>query len=135
MSLSIAKTKYEHVVVDEKDVPIVAGTNMKIIELVLEKTAYGWSPEELHFQHPYLSLGQIYSALAYYWDHKEALDRDIEERLKLVNQIQKGTGRTPFKNRDVSSGEHRIRVEKDGYEIHQKQKKKKPSRWAECRLR
>ena len=104
MTLTIAKTKYEHVVLDEKDVPIVAGTNMKVIELVLEKTAYGWSPEELHFQHPYLSLGQIYSALAYYWDHKEALDRDIEERLKLVNQIQKETGRTPLEDRLKSKG-------------------------------
>ncbi len=104
MSLTIAKTKYEHVVVDEKDVPIVAGTNMKIIELVLEKMAYGWSPEELHFQHPYLSLGQIYSALAYYWDHKEALDLDIEERLKLANQIQKETGRTPLEDRLKSKG-------------------------------
>jgi uncharacterized protein (DUF433 family) len=102
--LSFAKTKYEHVVLDEKGVPIVAGTNMKIIELVLEKTAYGWSLEELHFQHPYLSLGQIYSALAYYWDHKEALDRDIEERLKPVNQIQKKTGRTPLEDRPKSKG-------------------------------
>ena len=104
MALNIAKTKYEHVVLDEAEVPIVAGTNMKVIELVLEKTAYGWSPEELHFQHPYLSLGQIYSALAYYWDHKEALDRDIEERLKRANQIQKETERTPLEDRLRSKG-------------------------------
>ncbi|OGQ79996.1 MAG: hypothetical protein A2289_01440 [Deltaproteobacteria bacterium RIFOXYA12_FULL_58_15] len=43
---------------------------MKVIVLVLEKSAYGWSPEELHFQHPYLTMGQIYSALSYYWDHQ-----------------------------------------------------------------
>ena len=54
MALTVRKTKYEHVVQDERDVPIIAGPNMKVIELVLEKTAYGWSPEELHFQHPYL---------------------------------------------------------------------------------
>ena len=78
MALTSAKTEYEHVVLDEKGVSIVAGTNMKVIEIVLEKTAYGWSPEELHFQHPYLTLGQIYSALAYYCDHQDALDRDIE---------------------------------------------------------
>jgi hypothetical protein len=35
MALTIAQTKYEHVVLDEKSVPIVAGTNMKVIELVL----------------------------------------------------------------------------------------------------
>jgi hypothetical protein len=39
MTLGVAKTKYEHIVMDEKEVPIVAGTNMKIIELVQEKTA------------------------------------------------------------------------------------------------
>ncbi len=57
---------------------------MKVIELILENSAYGWSPEELHFQHPYLTLGQIYSALAYYWDHQKELDLDIEKRLANV---------------------------------------------------
>jgi len=96
MALTSAKTEYEHVVLDEKGVPIIAWTNMKVIEIVLEKTAYGWSPEELHFQHPYLTLGQIYSALAYYWDHQDVLDRDIEQRLTFVNQTQQTTEQTPL---------------------------------------
>ena len=104
MPLTSAKTKYEHVVLDEKGVPIIAGTNMKVIEIVLEKTAYGWSPEELHFQHPYLTLGQIYSALAYYWDHLDVLDRDIEQRLAFVNQIRKITEQTPLAARLKSKG-------------------------------
>ncbi|MBW2166926.1 MAG: DUF433 domain-containing protein [Deltaproteobacteria bacterium] len=104
MPLTSAKTKYEHVVLDEKGVPIIAGTNMKVIEIFLEKTAYGWSPEELHFQHPYLTLGQIYSALAYYWDHRDVLDRDIEQRLAFVNQTRKITGQTPLAARLKSKG-------------------------------
>jgi uncharacterized protein (DUF433 family) len=59
-------TTYEHIKLNKNGVPIIEGTNMKVVELVLEAKAYGWSPEELHFQHPYLSLGQIHSALAYY---------------------------------------------------------------------
>ena len=104
MPLTSAKTKYEHVVLDEKGVPIIAGTNMKVIEVVLEKTAYGWSPEELCFQHPYLTLGQIYSALAYYWDHQDVLDRDIEQRLAFVNQTRKITKPTPLTARLKSKG-------------------------------
>jgi hypothetical protein len=42
----------------------------------------------LHFQHPQLTLGQIHSALAYYWDHKAELDQDIERRLQAVDQLQ-----------------------------------------------
>jgi len=32
----------------------VPGTTMKVVELVLDSKAYGWSLEELHFQYPYL---------------------------------------------------------------------------------
>jgi uncharacterized protein (DUF433 family) len=76
--------QYKHIILD-KALPIIAGTNMKVIEFVLEKTAYGWSAEELHFQHPYLTLGQVHSALAYYWDHQDELERDIERRLEFVD--------------------------------------------------
>jgi uncharacterized protein (DUF433 family) len=98
------KTHYEHIILDERQVPIIAGTTMKVIELVLEKTAYGWSPEELHFQHPYLTLGQIYSALAYYWDHRAELDRDIEQRRKLVDSIQQTIKPSPLIARIKAEG-------------------------------
>jgi uncharacterized protein (DUF433 family) len=90
--MSLVETRYEHVILNKAQVPIIAGTNMKVVELVLERTAYGWSPEELHFQHPYLTLGQIYSALAYYWDHQEELDQDIERRLEFVDRVQRAMG-------------------------------------------
>ncbi len=86
-----AETRYEHIVLDEAKIAIIAGTNMKVIELVLDRSAYGWSPEELQFQHPYLTLGQIHSALAYYWDHQEELDHDIEQRLRKVEKAQKAS--------------------------------------------
>ncbi len=36
MSLTSEKTKYENVVLDDKGIPIIVGTNMKVIEIVLE---------------------------------------------------------------------------------------------------
>jgi len=104
MSLTSEKTKYEHVALDDKGVPVIVGTNMKVIEIVLEKTAYGWRPEELYYQHPHLTLGQIYSALAYYCDHQDELDRDIERRLAYVNQARKIAGQTPLAARLKSKG-------------------------------
>jgi uncharacterized protein (DUF433 family) len=92
MSLLSAQTKYDHIMLNEEGIPTIAGTDVKILELVLERTAYGWSPEELHYQHPFLSLGQIYSALAYYYDHQEEIDKDIEQRLQRVDQIQREKG-------------------------------------------
>lgn len=102
--MSLVETRYEHVILNEAQVPIIAGTNMKVVELVLERTAYGWSPEELHFQHPYLTLGQIYSALAYYWDHQEELDQDIERRLEFVDRVQRVMGPSPLMARLKAKG-------------------------------
>ena len=85
---STALLSYEHIEQDADGVPFVAGTTMKVVELVMAQTAYGWSPEELHFQHPYLTLGQIHAALAYYWDHKDELDDDIARRSQLVERLQ-----------------------------------------------
>lgn len=92
-------TGYVHIVVNEEGVPIIAGTTTKVVELVVERLAYGWSPEEVHFQHPYLTLGQIYSALAYYWDHKAELDRDIERRLEHAEQARQSAGPSPLREK------------------------------------
>ena len=81
-------TGYEHITRDEHGIALIAGTNIKVVEVVLDAIAYGWSPEELHFQHPDLSLGQIHSALGYYADHKAELDAEIEHRLTKVEQLR-----------------------------------------------
>ena len=93
---TLVETRYEHIVLTEDDVPSIAGTTTKVVELVVEQQAYGWSPEELHFQHPYLTLGQIHSALAYYWDHRENLDRDIQRRLERVAELRRATHPPPL---------------------------------------
>jgi uncharacterized protein (DUF433 family) len=95
----LSETRYEHIILDEARVPLIAGTRVKVIELVLDHIAYGWSPEELHFQHPHLTMGQIYSALAYYWDHKVELDQDMERRLQLVDQLQQTLPSSPLFDR------------------------------------
>jgi uncharacterized protein (DUF433 family) len=91
-----SETRYEHIRLDEHHVPMIAGTTMKVVELVLDHLAYGWSPEELHFQHPYLSMGQIYSALAYYGDHKGELDQDLDKRLQFIDHMEQTMQLTPL---------------------------------------
>jgi uncharacterized protein (DUF433 family) len=94
--MALVETRYEHVALDDRGVPVIVGTTMKVIELVLGMKAHGWSPEELKFQHPYLSLGQVHSALAYYWDHQDELDADIEKRLKKVDRLKEKTKPAPL---------------------------------------
>lgn len=100
----LAETRYEHIVLSDARVPMIAGTTMKVIELVLAQAAYGWSAEELNFQFPQLTFGQIYSALAYYWDHREELDGDIERRMEKVDRIQKSIPVSPLIKRLKEKG-------------------------------
>ncbi|MCP3957280.1 MAG: DUF433 domain-containing protein [bacterium] len=90
--MTLAATTYEHIVIDQAGVPVIAGANTKILQLVIDMMAHGSSPEELRFQYPHLSLGQIHSALAYYWDHKEKIDADIERRFERVERWRRETG-------------------------------------------
>lgn len=101
----LVATSYEHVTLDKQEVPLIAGTTMKVVELVMAQKAYGWSPEELHFQHPYLSMSQIHSALAYYWEHKEALDADIEQRNQYVEKMRQEGEPSPLAERLREQGQ------------------------------
>ncbi len=94
--MSIAKTSYEHIILNEKKQAIIEGTKIKVIELVLDKIAYGWSPEELQYQHPQLTLGQIYSALAYYADHQEEINKEIETQLEQIDQLKASARSSPL---------------------------------------
>ena len=82
-------TTYEHIRLDVNGIPYIVDTTMKVVELVMAQKAYGWSPEELHFQHPYLNMAQ----------HKETLDADIQRRLDFAEEAQKKAGISPLKTR------------------------------------
>ena len=73
---------------DASGVAWVAGANTKVKEIVLDKLAYGWSPEEMHFQHPQLSMAQIHAALAYYYENQDKLDEEIHRDLEDVDQLR-----------------------------------------------
>lgn len=100
----LAETRYEHIILNDARVPVIEGTTMKVVELVQAQAAYGWSAEELSGQFPHLTLGQIYSALAYYWDHREALDADIEARVRKVDRIRSSLPESPLVKRLKSKG-------------------------------
>ena len=74
---SNSETRFEHIVLQNGHVPWIANTTMKVVELVTAHRVHGWSPEELAFQFPSLTLRQIHSVLAYYWDHQAELDAEM----------------------------------------------------------
>jgi uncharacterized protein (DUF433 family) len=74
--------------IDAEGVAWITGANTQVIEVVLDKLAYGWSPEEIHFQHPHLSLAQVHSALAYYYENQERIDAEIDRRRQEAEELR-----------------------------------------------
>jgi len=101
---TMTATEYKHIIIDDAGVPIIAGTTIKVIELVTAQNAYSWSPQELHLHYPHIKMSQIYSALAYYWDRKEELDADMERRYQYAEKLRREAGESPFVARMRSQG-------------------------------
>jgi uncharacterized protein (DUF433 family) len=101
---SLTQTEYPHIVLSQDNVPIIGGTTLKVVELVMAQRAYGWTPEEMQINHRYLSMGQIYAALAYYWDHRAVLDQDIQSREAYIAGLEQQSQVSPFVTRLRTQG-------------------------------
>jgi uncharacterized protein (DUF433 family) len=88
---------YAHIALSPEGVPYIIGMQTKVEEVVLDHLAYRWDADAIQRQHANLTLAQIHSALAYYYDHQEELDRAIDEGLREVVQIRAGLGESPIR--------------------------------------
>jgi len=89
-----------HICLDERGRAWIDDTNTKVIEVVCDHTGWGMSAEEIHREYPYLSLAQIHSALAYYYDHKAEFDTEIERQLQRIDELKaKADAGSPFLKR------------------------------------
>ena len=85
--------------IDEQGVAWLTGANVKVIEVALDKLAHGWSPEEIHFQHPGLSLAQIHAVLSYYYENQERLDAEIERRRREAATLATERAESPLQQK------------------------------------
>ncbi len=67
--MTTTNTEYKYVHLDEQNVPVITRSTMRVVELITSVKDYSWTTEELQKNYPHLSMSQIYSALAYYWDN------------------------------------------------------------------
>jgi uncharacterized protein (DUF433 family) len=85
-------TAYPHIEERSDGKLWIIGTRTKVVEVVLDRLAHHWDAEEIQRQHQHLTLGQIYSCLAYYYDHQEQVDHIIEGQLQRLEQLRKQQG-------------------------------------------
>ena len=92
----MATVEYGHITVGADGVAMLAGTQTKVVEIVVDHLAHGSDAVEIRREFPHLTLGQIHSALAYYYDHKQDVDEDIRQRRLKVEAIRAEIGDGPL---------------------------------------
>ncbi|MFZ1770092.1 MAG: DUF433 domain-containing protein [Caldilinea sp.] len=72
--------------------PFIVGTTVTVADIAVAKIFMMMEAEEIADYYR-LTLAQVYSALAFYYDHKAEIDLSIEQRRKLAEEMkEKRTG-------------------------------------------
>ena len=59
--------------------PRIAGHRIRVQDIVIWHEKLGMSPDEIVSTYPTITISDVYAALAYYFDHREEIQKDIEE--------------------------------------------------------
>jgi uncharacterized protein (DUF433 family) len=97
-------TETRHIRIDTAGVAWIDDSNVKVIEVVLDKLAHSSSAEEMHLQYPHLSLAQIYAALSYYHDHESDFEAEITRQLEEVERLAQQAADSPVRQRLLRAG-------------------------------
>jgi uncharacterized protein (DUF433 family) len=99
---SDSKTQYAHIVHTEGVVggeARIEGHRIRVRDVAIARDLDGLTPEEIAASvYPGLTLAQVYSALAYYEDHREEIERASQDEMRLADEFRQ---RHPELVRDV----------------------------------
>jgi len=67
--------------------PCIAGTTLRVTDVVMATLFHDRTPGEIASDYA-ISLSQVHAALAYYYEHKDALDEDIRQQIKTARELK-----------------------------------------------
>jgi len=67
----------------------IAGHRIRVEDVVIWHEKLGLSPDEIVREHPTITVADVHAALAYYWDHREEIERAMAEEGALVEEFRR----------------------------------------------
>jgi uncharacterized protein (DUF433 family) len=84
--MSVA-TSYPHIVKEAgQSARLEDHPRLRVSMIVAHYLAYGRSPDEICLHLPHLRPSEVYSAMAYYFDHSEEIDAEIQAELEQLDE-------------------------------------------------
>ena len=69
--------------------PIIAGTRVRVLDIIIEYEYLGYGPDDIVDAHPHLILPQVHDALSFYYEHREEMDKEIRLRKDNIEILRK----------------------------------------------
>ena len=70
--------------------PRIAGHRITVSDVAIWHERMGMSPDEIVTDYPTITLSDVYAALAYYFDHRVEVDREILEGEEFAENVRAG---------------------------------------------
>src|SRR5258708_36166785 len=89
-------TVYPHIVKEPGSVArLERPPRTRVAMIVMDYRARGLGPEDLVRHYPYLTLAEVHAAMAYYYDHPEEIDAEIQAEIDQLEQDANTKPRSP----------------------------------------
>ena len=90
-----------HIEIDEKGRLRVAGLGLPV-EYIIAEHLKGATAAQIQESWPHLTMAELYAALAYYYDHKDQIDAEMERDLQEFEKLRAA---------NIAAGKQRTREE------------------------
>jgi uncharacterized protein (DUF433 family) len=70
--------------------PRIAGHRITVSDVAIWHERMGMSPDEIVSEYPTITLSDVHVALAYYYDHRDDVDREIHEGEEFAETVRAG---------------------------------------------
>jgi uncharacterized protein (DUF433 family) len=67
--------------------PYIRGTTVTVADVIIARLYHGLDADDIAAWYG-LSLPEVYTALAYYYDHKDDMDRQIKEQIQRAERLK-----------------------------------------------
>ena len=91
------ETTYPHIEKPENEpARLLRLRRIRIAQIAADYLALGWSADEICRQHPHLATAEFHAAMAYYFDHQDEIDTEIQAEFQLAQRERKEQADSPF---------------------------------------
>ena len=71
--------------------PCIAGTRIRVQDVFVWHELQGQSADHIVSRFPQLTMADVYAALAYYWDHRDEINRDMQAESDLLTRMRQSS--------------------------------------------